>query len=195
MAFIPWNHTDTIQRLCFYNQKTRCSFFLLFFQSKPQYFIPPQCKIIFLLRYSCSIDCNLHAFHFYGKHLLTLLLHTQLISDVTCRWLVNSWNTWVCFFLTHCIPVSTNWRSVLKKEWQKWNETDWKQALCCWCHTERDLFILIISLLFRAGTSWDIRGLMRLIQVHKLLFEATDGIILGASTATITQWSDVYAAL
>lgn len=82
---------------------------------------------------------------------LPLLLHAQLISDVTCRWLVNSWNTLVFFFsMPHCIPVSTNWRSACKKERRKWNETDWKQALCCRCPTERDLFKLI-KMLLRAG--------------------------------------------
>lgn len=54
---------------------------------------------------------------------------------------------------------------------------------------------LSLACCLELGLERDIRGLMRLIQVHKLLFEATDGIILGASTATITQWSDVYAAL
>lgn len=119
-------------------------FFLLFFQSYLQYFNPLSVKdcfhsVVLLLQYRLQPP---------GISLLWktfLLLHAQLISDVTCRWLVNSWNTGVCFFffsLPQCIPVSTNLRSVQKKEQRKLNETDWKQALCCWCPTERDLFNL-----------------------------------------------------
>lgn len=42
MAFIPGNHKDTIQRLCFYNQKLGAPlFFLLFFPIKATVFHSP----------------------------------------------------------------------------------------------------------------------------------------------------------
>lgn len=148
MAFIPGNHKDTIQRLCFYNQKLGARlFFSIIFPIKAAVFhYPSEQKVVFL--HTAWTATSTH-FTYTENIFLPLLPHARLISDVTYRWLVNSWNSGVLFFfffpLPHCIPVSTNWRSVHQRERRKWNETDRKQAVCCWCPTERDSFEMSCS--------------------------------------------------
>lgn len=86
-------------------------------------------KIVFL-RWCCSCSVDLNAFRLQTNGFLPALLHAQLISDVTCRWLVDSWSV---FSPPHCDQASANWWSVHQRECRKWKETDWKQALCCCC--------------------------------------------------------------
>lgn len=135
----------------------------------------PRCGRLFFFGGTADAASEANSTHFtYTKNIfLPPLLHAQLISDVACRWLLNS--SALCFpppLTPHCVPVSTNWRSVHQRKRGKWKGADWKQALCCCCCW--DLFKMSCS---TSSYVWHYFPDVTRLRV------------------TLTRWSDVHASL